>query len=128
GEVIIKGDKKSDSRELLIAAIDRLASKGANLIWIRVNSVESRAVSHYKGFVVGGSGGGVLFYEEKVALSGGTGIGRGTTSLEFQHFPVVQAVGYKASKVEKIKEEKVEKEITEKNHRKQRKQYEVIRN
>lgn len=126
GEVIIKGSEKTDSRELMMAAIDKLAANGANLVWVRINSIESKAVSHYKGFVVGGSGGGVILYQEKASLVGGTGIGRGTTTLEFHHFPVLQAIGYRAAKIEKIISEKTEEE-KEKigNHRKE---YEIIRN
>ena len=45
GEIIIKGAEKSDSRELIMCAIDRLAQHGANLIWVRVNSIESKAIS-----------------------------------------------------------------------------------
>jgi len=125
GEIIIKGSKKTDSRELIMAAIDKLATSGANLVWIRINSIESKAISKYRGFVIGGSGGGVLLYEEKASLVGGTGVGRGTTTLEFQHFPVVQAVGYRAAKIEKIISEKTETE-KEKigNHRKE---YEIIK-
>ncbi|MCD6412505.1 hypothetical protein J7K91_02415 [bacterium] len=126
GELILKGTKNTDSRELLMIAIDKLAANGANLVWVRINSIESKAVSHYKGFVVGGSGGGVILYQEKASLVGGTGIGRGTTTLEFHHFPVLQAIGYRAAKIEKIISEKTEEE-KEKigNHRKE---YEIIRN
>jgi len=127
GEIVIKGSEKTDSRDLIMAAIDKLAASGANLVWIRVNSIESKAISKYRGFVVGGSGGGVLFYEEKASLVGGTGIGKGTTTLEFEHFPVLQAIGYRAERIiKKIEEtEKKEKEKIEKNHKKK---WEVIKN
>jgi len=126
GEIVVKGTERTDSREIITVAIDKLAQSGANLIWIRVNSIESKAISRYSGFVVGGSGGGVIMYEEKAAISGGTGIGKGTTTLSFEHYPVVQAVGYRAAKIEKIISEKTETE-KEKigNHRKE---YEIIRN
>jgi len=126
GEIILKGSKDTDSRELQMLAIDRLASYGANVIWITSNYYESKVISEYTGFVIGGSGGGVILYEEKAALSGGTGIGKGKTSLEFISFPVIKAIGYRGEikKIIQQREEKMEKEEKIEN---ERKKWEVIK-
>jgi len=114
GEVMIKGAEREDSRSIQMAAVDTLASWGANVIWIQVNALEHEAESSYSGFILGSGVGGVMAAEEKVASSGSGGIGKGSSRLGFVHYPIVHATGYRGKilKVEKkkVKEEKLEVE------------------
>ena len=127
GEIILKGSKDTDSRELQMLAIDYLASYGANVIWISSNYYESEAVSEYSGLIIGGSGGSVLLYEEKAAVTGATGVGKGRTKLKFEHFPVIKATGYRG-KIKKITQEKEERKEKEKKiEENERKKWEVIK-
>lgn len=93
-----------------MAAVDTLASWGANVIWVRVNALEHEAKSSYSGFILGGGAGGVMASQEKVASSGSGGIGKGSSRLSFLHYPVVHAIGYKGKVVEVKKEKEVKEE------------------
>jgi len=112
GEIKIKAAESEDSLSIQMAAIDRLASWGANVIWIRVNALEHEAKSSYSGFILGGGTGGVMASQEKVAASGSGGIGKGSSRLSFLHYPVVHATGYRGKLVEVKKE--IKKEVEEK--------------
>jgi len=110
GELKIKGTETEDSTSIQMAAIDKLASWGANIVWIRVNALEHEAKSSYSGFILGSGVGGVMAAEEKVASSGSGGIGKGSSKLSFLHYPVVQAVGYYGKIIEVKKEKEVKEE------------------
>jgi len=112
GEIKIKAAESEDSLSIQMAAIDRLASWGANVIWVRVNALEHEAKSSYSGFILGGGAGGVMASQEKVATSGSGGIGKGSSRLSFLHYPVVHATGYRGKLVEVKKE--IKKEVEEK--------------
>jgi len=112
GEIKIKAAESEDSLSIQMAAIDKLASWGANVIWVRVNALEHEAKSSYSGFILGGGAGGVMASQEKVATSGSGGIGKGSSRLSFLHYPVVHATGYRG-KIIKVEKKKVKKEELE---------------
>jgi len=124
GEVKIKAAETEDSRAVQMAAIDKLASWGANIIWIRVNALEHEAKSSYSGFILGGGAGGIMAEKERAAVSGSGGIGKGSSRLSFLHYPIVEAIGYHGKIIEVKKEKKVEKE--EKNENGDGKKWQAI--
>ncbi len=113
GEIMIKAESTEDSRAVQMAAIDKLASWGANIIEFTVNALEHEAKSSYSGFILGSGVGGLMASQEKIAASGSGGIGKGSSKLSFLHYPVVHAVGYRGKilKVEKKKAKKEELEV-----------------
>jgi len=119
GEVIVKGRKNQDSREIQMAVLDILASWGANVIFFQVNTMEHQAESTYSGIIIGGATAGLMAGQEKVATTGSGGIGQGSSRLRFIHFPVVHAIGYhgKILKVKKETEPKERYETDRKNEK-----------
>jgi hypothetical protein len=115
GEISAKASAESDTRSLMLALIDKLASWGANVIAVRVNGTIYEPESTYEGFILGGNAGGIYGPAEKIASSGGGGVGKGSNKLTINYHPVMIVDGYRGRIVEIETEMKKNNNNTEKS-------------